>query len=840
MSFIKPTAAQQRRRLNAKFLEIAESFHSVQSSVQGLEPEQVLVLEAVGDSVAGLAKAAGEIPGLEWLAEMDLDDVEPAGGFVDAIDPGKSLPCRLYAVMTNQEAMDRLVNLWNEWCGDPQKRARSRFGPFKNLFINLRDLRRWNAEDRIEATGVRDYLKERLDKGTEEIRFEIELWCRNSPEARDSAYEIISNLVSVQGGECLTQSAVPEICYHGVLVKMPASSVQETVDGILTKNYGPLIRCEHVMFLRPFAQAGFITEETDSREDLKERFSEKPGPSGDPILAILDGLPLEHHETLDGRLVIDDPDEISSYYSPTEQQHGTAMASLVVHGDLNRDEEPLKSPVYVRPILTPKKDFENHIHEFIPDNELLIDVIHRSVRNLFEGESPAAPKVKLINLSVANSFQPFDRELSPLARLIDWLSWKYKILFLLSVGNHAEDITLKITCSEWGKLTEEERCSATLKALHSEQLNRRSYSPAESVNALTVGALHADNSTPPWQGRRVDLLPGKLVPSPIGTVSSGHRRSVKPEIFFPGGIQLYREPIGNPDAPASFKIAPSSIPPGHKVAAPVQVPLELARTMHSRGTSNATALASRCSGKIYERILELRDEPGGDRLDEADLAVLIKCLLVHGASWGEGADLLESVFQPDIESKFDANHAWREMHRIQCRFLGYGEVSPDVSTYSTDERVTIVGWSQISNNEGNHYQIPLPPVLSGSHVRRRLTGTLAWLTPINPQHQHYREAKLWFSLDETKLGVRHTQVYSDPARRGTVEHRILEGESVIAFDEGEELEITVSCKGDAGKLTQSIPYALAISLEVAEKLEESIFEQVRDRIQPRIEITAQG
>ncbi len=86
-----------------------------------------------------------------------------------------------------------------------------------------------------------------------------------------------------------------------------------------------------------------------------------------PIIAILDGLPLEHHDALDGRLMIDDPNEHAMHYSGTDQQHGTAMASLVLHGDLSRkDEEPLKTPVFVRPILVPKKDLQNQVYEVVP------------------------------------------------------------------------------------------------------------------------------------------------------------------------------------------------------------------------------------------------------------------------------------------------------------------------------------------------------------------------------------------------------------------------------------------------------------------------------------------
>ena len=48
--------------------------------------------------------------------------------------------------------------------------------------------------------------------------------------------------------------------------------------------------------------------------------------------------------------------------------------------------------------------------------------------------------MKVINLSFGNSWQPFDRLISPLARLLDWLAWEYKILFIVSAGNQPQEI----------------------------------------------------------------------------------------------------------------------------------------------------------------------------------------------------------------------------------------------------------------------------------------------------------------------------------------------------------------------------------------------------------------
>ena len=98
--------------------------------------------------------------------------------------------------------------------------------------------------------------------------------------------------------------------------------------------------------------------------------------------------------------------------------------------------------------------------------------------------------------------------------------------------------------------------------------------------------------------------------------------------------------------------------------------MELNRTVHSRGSSNATALATRTASLIHERLVSLRDEPGGDRLSDDHLPVILKAMLVHGASWGEAGDILDRVFGGA------ASH-WRESLRVKSRFLGYGESEPN-------------------------------------------------------------------------------------------------------------------------------------------------------------------
>ena len=369
-----PTAAQQQARLDAKFRTIANSFQSVQATAQGMEPEQVIVLETIGASVAGLAAAAAHVEGLEWLAEMDLEDVEPMGGFADAEDPAKRLSCRLYAVMSNQQAMTQLLSLWQEWINDPAKTATRHFGPFKAIFVHLRDIRRWSVEDRLEQTGVVEYWRDRLAYEQATVRFEVELWCRDDEAVRQRAYANLSALIQQAGGRCIAQAAIPEITYHGVLAEMASQSLRATIDGIVSKEYSQLLRCEDIMFFRPFGQSRTAAPEDADVTPPPVPMPASPPAAGDPVVALFDGLPLENHVLLDGRLLIDDPDEHRRAYQPGQQRHGTAMASLLVHGDLSSPLPALTRPVYVRPIFVPITDFRGRTNEVTPDDQLLVDI----------------------------------------------------------------------------------------------------------------------------------------------------------------------------------------------------------------------------------------------------------------------------------------------------------------------------------------------------------------------------------------------------------------------------------------------------------------------------------
>jgi hypothetical protein len=122
--------------------------------------------------------------------------------------------------------------------------------------------------------------------------------------------------------------------------------------------------------------------------------------------------------------------------------------------------------------------------------------------------------------------------------------------------------------------------------------------------------------------------------------------------------------------------------------------------------------------------------------------------------------------------------------------------------------------------------------------------TLAWFTPINPNHRNLREAKLEFSSTDkwntTPLKLKRTDSDVNQVKRGTLQHEILESrDQIAAYQDGDTILLQVHCKKDATEaLDDAIPYGIAVTLEVSEGIDIPIYQEIRTRIRPQVPITA--
>lgn len=826
----RPSHTRQGQRLSPVFTRLQTEFAArraeLQQTAAGADPEQVLVIETVG-SVEDFANAVRRVDGLEWMGEIETDEILPDEDFYDENRTDRALSGRLYLVMTNQRALDELVSLWRRYLADPNLEFEYGLARFREVFRSVKDIRRWGVEDRLLETGLLDVWRDDLQHaGDQPIRFEVELWYRNAQDRRESSQAEVRRLINELGGQLAQHSIIADISYHALLAELPRNAVQQIIDHPDVE----LGKCDSVMFFRPVGQ--MATGRRPVEGDLTDHARvEVPPPAGDPIVAILDGLPLANHALLADRLIIDDPDDCASEYTVVDRMHGTAMSSLVVHGDLTDANAPLSRPVYVRPIMKPIPWIQSPRPEQIPGDVLVVDYIFRAVRRMFEGEGATAamaPTVRIINFSIGDPSRQFTHAISPLARLLDWLSMKYGIVFVISAGNHPGEILLDMSRDEWSALSDDEKASSVVRVLYRNARHRRLLSPAESINGVTVGALHRDSALVAHLDTAVDLLNGPL-PSPVSAFGSGHRRAIKPDLIFDGGRVLYTAPIGG-DGPARFESRHFRIAPGQRVASPSGAAGDLTKVAYCCGTSNASALVTRQLALCHDALGEVIESQSPDLDIDSCLAPLLKAMVVHGCSWGDIGTRLQSILQTPQNS--------RHLKSWIAQWLGYGV--PDCARVMecTAQRATVIGCGALGDGQAHVFRLPLPPSLGARREWRRLTATCAWMSPAACSTQRYRMASMWFEVGDGAVASDRKNADWRGVRRGTVQHEIFEGEQALPITDGDSLEIKVNCRKDAGRLSTAVPYGLFVSLEVAEGVDIAIYDEIRVRIATAIEIRA--
>lgn len=833
-----PERLGQAARLMVQMRGLQQSFALYQASiagaVAGMEPETVLVMEIAG--AVDDFKQAVDSAGLEWLGEWDVDDIDPTDDFYEFDSKGnrteKLMKGRVFLSMTNEAGMRELLSLWQQW--SEGHRLPHGKGKWADVFAQLLVIRRWGIEETLRETGMIDRWEEVIDPlvPDQRIAFQIELFYRRAAEKRQENEQVVAQMLHALGGRTLGPAIdIGEIAFHAVKAELPAESIRLLLAAIGRPEQEidiQLVKYSGIMYFRATGQSLAISDQAAGEPaEFEEGASELA-----PVAALLDGAPLLLHDALRERLQFDDPFEIERLYQPGERKHGTSMASLIVHGDRSsEDAAPLTRRLHCVPVMQPDPDHRNRA-EHMPDDVFFEDRIHIAVRRMIEGigdTPPQAPQVKVVNLSICDPDRPFIHTPSPWARLLDWLSWKYRVLFCVSAGNFPYNIEMGISHAEFSALQDDAKLLATIKATAQSLSSRRLLSPAESINAITVGALHCDDSGDYMPRNRIDLMPNQSLFSPAMRLGHGFRKSVKPELLFPGGRQLYITPIA--DRATNYKISDDLTKPGQQVAWDSPIQGNLSNSVFTRGTSNAAALATRSAVRIYDMLDQLREQEH-ENLPESLMAVLIKALLVHGARQSDDA---KSAITQALK---DARNS-RQFKEVSARYVGYGTADIDRVLSCTAQRATLVGCSEIRENEVHEYAFPLPIGLSSQRLWRRLVVTLAWFTPINPDHRNLREAKLEFEpggakWDETPLKLKREDGDHNQVLRGTVQHEVLEGASVIgAYQDGETLRIRVVCKKDAtSRLDDVIPYALAVSLEVKEDV--PIYEQVRAKIKPRV------
>ena len=828
-----PSHARQRERLGPIFQRLQDVFGQnrdpvvLRQDALGIAPERALVFE-VADSIGDFSAAVAQIDGLDFLADeeltlepdSDFGVIEKRKGRAPGIRDDKPVAGRLYMAMPDVQALQHLLSLWRRY--EAGEEPPFGFAPWFDVFKKLHTLRAWGPKDRVPGETIR-YLEEELAaQGADGIvRVEVELWYAATAAKRSAIQASFSRAIAAAEGVIVDQSEIAEIGYVGRLVDLPAAEVQR----LINREEIGLAICDDIMMVRPQSTVQFPIE----GEPLDDKAPPPPEPARllPPIAAVFDAMPVQNHALLAGRLVLDDPDDFDAMSVVAERRHGTEMASLILHGDRSLGEEPLSRPVYFRPVLYAPGGGGN---ERPLRDRLLLDLIYRAVLRMKEGDDEGeatGPAVFIVNLSLGDRNRPFTGPMSPWGRLLHYLADRYGILFLVSAGNVIEPLVVPDFAGliEFEKVSAPDREAAILRALGAQQAMRTLLSPAESLNAVTVGAWHEDGAPPIKVEGIFSPFADKPGPNISSALGLGHRKVVKPDIFMPGGRELVR---AAPNGGTGVRL--DIVRPGRLYGLRCAVPDargDLTREGYSSGTSAATALATRAAHRIFEA---LSDPDNGNLLEDVDrkfYGVIVKAMLVHRAQWGSIGELLDRTWQPQGQG----THVVRRDGI--ARLLGYGRPAIHEAMECAVSRATMIGYGEIPADErATLFRIPLPPSLERVRKPRALTVSLAWFSPVNIRHRAYRRAKLEVAPDSPEAGFGVRRVAGQPSDkavpRGSLFHVRYAGERAVAFVDGNTLALRVFCREQGGALDQSIRYGLAVTIEAGEAV--PVYDEVRQAL----------
>ena len=829
-----PTRQRQGQRFQPTFQRLRDVFDNdrdpltLRHDPAGIAPERALVLEIAG-SVDTFYQAITRIPGLEYLGdeEMEFDaDADFAvrdtrKGREGEVRDDRPVGGRLYVAMPDTGALRQLVSLWERYQAGQE--PDSGFGPWFEVFRQLYRMRAWGPSDRISEETVAYLNDELAARPDSRIRVEVELWSYRSHERQRQTISRFEEAVRAADGEILHQSSIPEIAYEAALIDLPAAETRR----LARREEVALAICDEVMLVRPQSTATFPTE-VDALDagDPVEPVAAEEGP---PIAALFDGAPVQRHRLLDGRIVLDDPDNISDISVVSERRHGTEMTSLILHGDRNLREPALQRSIYLRPVLYAPGNGEN---ERTHPDRLLIDTIYRAVLRMKEGDGDGeatAPNVFIVNLSLGDENRPFTGTMSPWGRLLDYLAERFGILFIVSAGNVHEPLPVPefTGIRELEAATHEEGQRAVLSALGEQRSQRTLLSPAEALNVVTVGAWYED-ALDGAQRSHITYAPyveeGPNITSAMGL---GHRKVIKPDIFMPGGRERFS--MAGTGTRLSIRPAPPGRLYGLRVAIP-DVGGRLDQEGLTAGTSAAAALATRAAHRLFDALM---DDDNGSLLADVNpmyYGVIVKALLAHRARWGEMGVLLEDIYGPTGQG----THVPRRDNI--ARVLGYGRPIVEEAMSCTANRATLVGYGEVTaDGAAALYRVPLPGSLERVTEPRSVTLTLAWFSPVNIRHRAYRRAKLEIKPDDfvSGFGIKRGPVQpSDKSvPRGSLFHVHYEGDKAVPFVDDGHLCFHVFCREQGGALDQSIRYGLTVTVEAGENV--SVYQEIRQRLRVR-------
>ncbi|MEE9319326.1 MAG: S8 family serine peptidase [Granulosicoccus sp.] len=834
-----PGRQNQGTRFQPTFDALAAAFNTddpeftLRQNPSGIAPERALVFVTAGN-VRDFTHAAREI-GLEVFAEDELEDIEEYPDGFEAPGTGELLPCTLYATVPTIGTFEKLLSLWSAYqngVGAPRGAA-----PWWNVFGLLLELRPWGPTDRLTG-DARAVIEDRLPfDDNEEVAIEFEIWPTAKAELRTNWRETTERRIVEAGGKVVDRCSISsdDFTYEAILALFPAYAVRNMLDG--PSNFDGLLTYEGIQFVLPQTVGQSAPGDPDGElTDLE--FEDSFDVDAPVRAALIDGTPVAGHAAINDGVVIEDMHDLVRLSEVKHRFHATAMASLILRGDLEADGNALQNTRLLSvPVLV---DSDNGA--WTPPDRLFIDLLHTTLTGLLTADEPLAADVFVVNFAIGLQDTRFAGRISSLARFMDWWAAKEGVLFVISAGNISDGLTLagaSVVAFEDADIAEKQQIVA--EAMRASAHERTLLAPAEGMNGLTVGALSKDlNGDNPARHTGIITLENddQSLPQITSALGLGFRRAIKPDLLYAGG-RLEARVTPSADGAMLHAVGVSQRT-GLNAASPVG---GAHGTQKSRGTSPAAALTTRA---ILQSAESLTGEDGpyeGQELPRRELALLTRALAVNSARWPEDAHLL---YRQEHGRLGKHQHARARME--VCRYFGHGVLVPELMQQSPDTGATLVGLGSVKKDQAQIFKMPLPASMSGDRVPRSLRVTITWFSPVNSARSQYRlaglEAVAADEIDNVHDGGWQLDLKTDGpdanmVKRGSVWSRRLinRTKSVPGFEDGAEISICVQCRDTAnGGLNpdDDMMFAIAVTLEVEAEVSFDIYDEVQLALRVRL------
>ena len=583
-----PGRVRQGRRFQATFDGLAAALASddpefvLREDPAGIAPERALVF-ITAERVQNFARAAQDV-GLEVFAETELEEIEDFPEGFELPGDARTLSRTLYATMPTLDSFRRILALWN--AHQRGEGAPTGAGPWWRVFDLLLELRPWGSEDRL-TEGARAVIEDRLPfDESEEVPIELEIWPSASADTRTRWARETEQRVDALGGRVMDRSSIVEsdFTYEAVLAGLTVPAVRAMLDDPGDMN--GLATLEGVQFILPQmigqASPGDAEGETADHEPQGAFAADAPIRA-----ALFDGTPTAAHATLEGGVVIEDVHNLVQLSQVDQRYHATAMASLILRGDLEVDGTALQDARLVSvPLLI---DDENGA--WTPANRLFVDLLHVALTRLITGEEPLAADVFVVNFSIGVPDMRFAGRISAIARLMDWWAVKEGILFVVSAGNIGGSVLLSgVGIGDFEDSDADERRARVRAAIRASAYERTLLAPAEALNVVTVGAVSKDLNglTPEVQAGIITLeSEAETMPQITSALGLGPGRAIKPDLLEAGGrLEVRASPDGDDVRSATFEFLAADRPCCSIAPWRCARNAEIARHQRGRGADN--------------------------------------------------------------------------------------------------------------------------------------------------------------------------------------------------------------------------------------------------------------